>query len=72
MIEEMAKLLVGVGATPLSAVRAAVVLEHGGTVQEAWEQIEIAFRPAAAFDGEQLAAEVARARDRVLVGRKLL
>jgi hypothetical protein len=64
---ELVRILVDAGATPLSAVRASRVLEDGGSVSEAWEEIELA--PVADFDAQLLVAELVRELERVLVVR---
>jgi hypothetical protein len=63
----MARVLVASGATELSAMCAAVVLERGAAIREAWDEIEVAAEPAA-FDAALLASGVSRARELVLVG----
>jgi hypothetical protein len=65
MIDQVAKILVDAGATPLSAVRAALVLEDGGTISAAWEEIEVA--EVADFDAQLLVADLNRELERVLV-----
>ena len=66
MIEQMVRILVEAGATPASAVRAAVELEQGATVTEVYDLIELAAVPID-VDGALLAAAIATARERVLV-----
>jgi hypothetical protein len=67
MILDMVRVLVDAGATPGSAVRAATVLGQGGTISEAWNEVEIAPEPAR-FDALLLSAEITRAREIVLAG----
>lgn len=63
---ELVRILVDAGATHASAVRAAVVLEGGGSIRDAWEQIEIAPEPAT-LDAQLLTAAIASVRERELV-----
>lgn len=61
MIVEIARILVEAGATPTSAVNAAVILDAGGSISDAYELIELAPEPAH-FDTDLLTAELSRQR----------
>jgi len=63
---ELVRILVDAGATHVSAVRAAAVIERGGSLGEAWEEIELAQEPVS-LDAALLTAAMARERERVLV-----
>jgi hypothetical protein len=63
---ELVRILVDAGATPVSAVRSAAVIERGGSLGEAWEEIELAPKPVD-LDAALLSAAIARERERVLV-----
>ena len=65
----MVRVLVDAGATHASAVRAAVALQDGATISEAYELLELAPEPAR-FDAALLAAEITRTRELVLVGSR--
>jgi hypothetical protein len=65
----MVGVLVEAGATHASAVRAAIALEDGATISEAYELLELASDPAR-FDAALLAAQITRTRELVLVGRR--
>jgi hypothetical protein len=68
VIVDMVKVLVAAGATPTSAVRAAVALEERATVQQARQLLELADDPAD-FDAGVLLVELNRGRDAVEAGR---
>lgn len=69
MIEETLRVLVEAGSTPLSAARAAVILDGGGSVREASAVLEFAVEEeVATFDAELLLAQARRERIHVLAG----
>lgn len=65
MIEQILRVLVEAGADPIAAVRAAEVLDRGGSVDEAWQAM-LAPAPARVDLGaELLVAAASRSRERV-------
>lgn len=56
MIEQLVRILVDAGAEPLAAVRAAEVLDRGGSVREAAAALDIVFEPLE-FDPELMLLE---------------
>jgi hypothetical protein len=69
VIEQILRVLVEAGADPLAAVRAADVLDRGGSVEEALSALYAAPVPARDLAAELLVAASLRARDRVEVPR---
>lgn len=62
MIERVAKVLVDAGATYRSAVRAAAIIDAGGSVEAARRELVDAEAPAE-FDAMLLLAEIGRQRE---------
>lgn len=45
MLEQLVRILVDAGAEPLAAVKAAVILDAGGTIRQAAEQLDLRSDP---------------------------
>jgi hypothetical protein len=66
---DVVRVLVEAGATYASAVEAAVALEQGKSIDEAYELLKLAAEPAT-FDLEQLTARLRRELELVPVGAR--